>query len=269
MPLFNFSLRPIDEIQPWGTAPNPSLHWFGLTDGCYWIDAGGEELFRSSEEALAKWPHDPFAGPYLDYQVSRLLEDVLSILADVLQPVPPRLQPYIRSAYAATFWRDHCRAFWGSDATHDDGLAGRASLAEDWVNRRSVDTYYLTCGPRIWIWREAEAVTIAWDNTREEIDAVQPWASLLGTYSLPAVEFLAEVTSFHDRLMAEMGHRIDSISTSWDRPEIRIDLRGLVQEHEYRRGLLESALSRRPDDLDDNAIEEAIRWITETPWPKD
>jgi hypothetical protein len=269
MPLLNFSLRPIDEVQPWGTAPDLSLSWFGLTDGCYWIDAGGEELFRFSNEALAKWPRDPFVGPYNDYQVIRLLEDVLAILPDILQPIPPRLRPYIRSVYSESSWRAHCRAFWGSDASDSDELVDRACLAEGWVNRRWVDTLYMTCGPTIGIWREDDDITIAWDNTRDKIEGAKAWACDRGTYSLPAVEFLAEVKSFHERLMAEMERRIDSVASSWDRPEIRIDTRGLVQEHEYRRGLLESALRRKPDDLDDIAIEEAIRWITETHWPTD
>jgi len=57
MPLFNFSLRPLDQVQPWGSAPDLSLSWFSLTDGCYWIDAGGEELLRFSDESLTKWPY--------------------------------------------------------------------------------------------------------------------------------------------------------------------------------------------------------------------
>ena len=29
--LFNFILRPLEDVQPWGSDP-PTLHWFGLTD---------------------------------------------------------------------------------------------------------------------------------------------------------------------------------------------------------------------------------------------
>jgi hypothetical protein len=42
---FRFELRPLDEVEPWGDDP-PSLSWFGLTDGWYWIEAGGHELLR-------------------------------------------------------------------------------------------------------------------------------------------------------------------------------------------------------------------------------
>ncbi len=30
-----FTLRPLDEIEPWGEATDRSLHWFALTDGFF------------------------------------------------------------------------------------------------------------------------------------------------------------------------------------------------------------------------------------------
>jgi Family of unknown function (DUF5984) len=36
-PLFNFELAPLERVQPWGKAGQQNLHWFGLTDGQYWI----------------------------------------------------------------------------------------------------------------------------------------------------------------------------------------------------------------------------------------
>lgn len=44
--LFRFRLRPVADVMAWGDAENQHLHWFGLTDGWYWLDAGGSELFR-------------------------------------------------------------------------------------------------------------------------------------------------------------------------------------------------------------------------------
>lgn len=44
--LFNFMLRPTAEIAPWGTPDNPTLSWFGLSDGWYWISIAGDEIFR-------------------------------------------------------------------------------------------------------------------------------------------------------------------------------------------------------------------------------
>lgn len=34
--LFQFRLRPLEEVEPWG-GEKPALHWFGLSDGwCWW-----------------------------------------------------------------------------------------------------------------------------------------------------------------------------------------------------------------------------------------
>jgi hypothetical protein len=43
--LFNFRLRPLDQVIPWGDPEAPTFHWFGLSDGEYWIEAGGTTLF--------------------------------------------------------------------------------------------------------------------------------------------------------------------------------------------------------------------------------
>lgn len=47
--LFDFTLVPLDEIEPWGKPGQLSLHWFGLTDGYYWMDVGSSTLFEYSE----------------------------------------------------------------------------------------------------------------------------------------------------------------------------------------------------------------------------
>ena len=42
MSLIEFELTPVAEIEPWGCAPDLSLHWFGLSYGSYHLEAGGE-----------------------------------------------------------------------------------------------------------------------------------------------------------------------------------------------------------------------------------
>ncbi|XVU21087.1 DUF5984 family protein [Actinoplanes sp. CA-054009] len=42
---FRFELYPLDEVSPWG-GEQPRLHWFGLTEGWYWIEIGGHELLH-------------------------------------------------------------------------------------------------------------------------------------------------------------------------------------------------------------------------------
>lgn len=77
MGIFNFELRPVHAITPWG-GESPTLSWFGLSDGWYWLELGGQEIFR----ARAVEPGEP---PYADYQVVRLWEDVLELFPAVLE----------------------------------------------------------------------------------------------------------------------------------------------------------------------------------------
>ena len=42
---FRFRLKPVEDIAPWGgSAPDerPYFSWFGLTDGWFWIEVGGQ-----------------------------------------------------------------------------------------------------------------------------------------------------------------------------------------------------------------------------------
>lgn len=100
-----FRLRPVDDIAPWQPVPSPdartpdwlrrpNLGWFALTYGWYWIEVGQAELYRYSQEAVnamvreqpdAPWASELLQMPYDDYQVSRLWEDLLELLPDVLE----------------------------------------------------------------------------------------------------------------------------------------------------------------------------------------
>jgi hypothetical protein len=72
----NFSLTPLELVQPWGNPDRQSLHWFGLTHGQYWIEVGTAVLFEYSTAVQER-----FGTPrYCDYQVSRLHEDLLEMV---------------------------------------------------------------------------------------------------------------------------------------------------------------------------------------------
>ena len=73
----NFSLTPLELVQPWGTPDGrQSLHWFGLTDGRYWIDVGDGALFEYTAEVQEQFG----VFRYTEYQVARLHEDLLAII---------------------------------------------------------------------------------------------------------------------------------------------------------------------------------------------
>jgi hypothetical protein len=87
--LFNFVLRPLGDVAPWGKDP-PKLHWFGLTDGWFWLEADDQTLFRFSDTFLEQRCGQGSTAPvpYVDYYVVRLWEDVLDGLHDFLSQVP-------------------------------------------------------------------------------------------------------------------------------------------------------------------------------------
>jgi hypothetical protein len=97
--LFNFELTDTKDVAPWGTPGHFSLSWFGLTDGMYWIDVGGATLFEYSEHARKAG-----AYRYCDYQVTRLLEDILEMLPTVLEPVPRQFTKCI-AGESGRIWR--------------------------------------------------------------------------------------------------------------------------------------------------------------------
>ncbi len=268
MPLINFALRPVDEIEPWGTTPDLSLSWFGLTDGIYWIDAGGEQLFRYSDKLVESWPNDSFVGPYVDYQVSRLYEDLIAILPAILCPLPHRLSVLIQKSMESPSWLDAYFSWEGQISKDDDRLWDLGYSASGWLCERSLTTLHLLACPRIKIWRESDWITIAWNNSDLEIRGIKAWKSLRGSYRLKIDEFVSEISSFHDRLMSEMSRRVDSIRAGWDRPEIRIDMDWLLKEQAYREGILESALNQQPNSIDELAIVDAINHILGSTPPK-
>jgi hypothetical protein len=69
--LIDFKLRPLDRVTPWGGLEAPSLHWLALTEGEYWIEAGGRTLF--------------------EYAVNRARGPARAIIANITSPACTRI----------------------------------------------------------------------------------------------------------------------------------------------------------------------------------
>ena len=249
MALFEFKLKPLGEVLPWGEEPNLNLHWFGLTDGIYYMNVGEDQLFRSSKEILLhwkkEWPDLDTNCEYVDYQVVRLYEDLLDILADVMQAIPAELQQYIDSQKSQELWGNELRDIFTS--TEDEETEDLYYLATEWWSScRSLSTSHLSNGPNIWLWRTKNTIHIRWDNEHKQIDGIQPWTAVRGDFVLPIEKFEDEVRSFHNLLMAEMESRIAELKTKNPIPHINIDIPSLEKEQEERKLFLERALERVP-----------------------
>lgn len=261
MALFEFKLKELSEVFPWGVGENMHLHWFGLTDGIYYMNVGEEQLFRSSDEFLKHWrkKHQNIIenDVYVDYQVVRLYEDILEKLVDILQPVPLSLNQVVKTQKMQKDWE---ALLWNIyESTEDKEIEDLYEIATGWWNYyRSISTMHLHQGPNIWMWTHADTVHIRWINESCSIDGIQPWSTVQGEFILTVEEFKTEVESFHERLMEQMSHRIQLIKNNNPIPHIKIDIQSLENEHEERQQTLIKALEATPNIKSWDRVIEAI-----------
>jgi hypothetical protein len=237
--LFEFELTPVEGITPWGEAPDLRLHWFGLTDGFYYLDLGTTRLL---EYVDPKW------GRHVGYQVSRLHEDVLEMLPDVLLPIPHEviaLFPERSIIPAVQQLRRASDALAEADHDADTLFETLSTLGE-----RGFDTSYLAPSANIWIWSHDAGVVVEWDNRDRLRDEKPVWTASHGRYEIERAAFIEEVRSLDRRLMESMAERVDAACSAWPRPDVALDRKNLRWEQQHRGAWLDSALRRPPTSTD-------------------
>ena len=271
--LFQFQLRPIHDVAPWGSEGDYSLSWFVLTDGWYWLKCGEEELFRYSDSVLALWKHegrqqaDP---PYVDYQIVRLWEDVLEMLPEILSPLPVELLRKIEPGIDAWRWHGQIAELVSpNEGEVSQPMEERFDLATTWLQGRKLDALYLKGGPRIWFWTDGATMFIRWDNTELTVDGHNLWACTKGTFTMPLDAFIEEVRSFDHRLIKAMEARVQDVRHSWDRPSIKVEKEALLAEQQQRACSLSEAFQRvkncQPTKW--NEVGAAIKYFEEMGYP--
>ncbi|SNY66367.1 hypothetical protein SAMN05421748_13019 [Paractinoplanes atraurantiacus] len=217
---FRFELYPLDEVSPWG-GEQPALHWFGLTEGWYWIEVGGHELLRR-----ARADYHP---PYVDYYLARLWEDVNMLTPQVLEVVPSELEPFIASEQEGEF--------------EDDSDEEAAAF---WHCEHYLDFGYIRNAPRVRLWRtvngDRDEVTLDWRH--HDDGDIGFTAGPAVRVSVPTADYLEAVRALDRELMAAMRKRIQEIERRGGLPGVEIDLAGLEREHEDRTRWLRLNLAR-------------------------
>jgi hypothetical protein len=229
---FRFGLTPLDQVAPWGREER-RLHWFGLTDGWYWIQLGEHELLRYAPEILERRRDVPTAQhPYVDYYLARLWEDVISLTLAVMQPVPDDLLPLMSGE----------RDDWLEPDT-DEWWA-----AASWYDDHTLNLGYLLQAPQIRAWRTvadgADVVTVTWRH-RDDGD-IRFTAAPAGRVTLPAESFAAAARQLDRELMAAMGQRIDELERTGPPEGVQLDLDQVRAEHLDRSNWLSRRLSAPP-----------------------
>lgn len=248
--LFNFRLTPLETVPAWGSGSDLHLHWFGLSYGCFWLQAGDFELFRYSQQILERpgWDKDYFGcSPHADYQVVRLWEDTLGILPDVLSPVP---QALFEKLAAPNFqvWR---AAVYKWALSKPNGFQDAAyGNATEWARKRQLWSEYLEGSPDIWFWNDGTHIHLEWDNRDRQEEGVPVWAARMGSWKLPVAAFLDEVRAFDEAFIQAMQHRVEQIAGGWSRQDVHVDIDQLVREQADRAARLAQSLDRaqRPSE---------------------
>ena len=263
--LFEFELQPIEAVTPWGTPPDATLHWFGLTDGFYRLKVGDQYLLNYTDDIIDHWKQKyPVLNAkskqtWIDYQVVRLWEDILQMLPHSLEPLPRELGAFLeKSDSYIRSWEDE---IWDSDRNDE---VFRDAMA--WIGQRYLDSGHLNPAPSIKIWTENDEVSIKWDNRDCVIEGIPVWSAQQGIYRMPVGAFLQEVHSFHERLMGEMEERVAAILARKGIDSVDIDLKQLANEQEDRKKWLDNALSRQ---CSSHEIETALRILSENNFGKD
>jgi hypothetical protein len=231
---FRFALTPMDRVRPWGRE-DPHLHWFGLTDGWYWIELGDQELLRYSPETLGRFPSDDLGPrhPYADYYVVRLWEDLIDLTPMVMQPVPNDLEPFINADLPDRPDLD------------DDEEAWSAMI---WHGEHQLDLGYLQNRPRVRAWRnltDDDTVTVTWQHPHD--DEIVFTAAPAGEVTVPAEAYLTAVRQLDTELMAAMHDRITELERTGPPHGVQIDMDQLRAEHHDRTTWLSERLRSQPN----------------------
>jgi len=254
----NFSLEPIESIGAWGPTGAKHLHWYGLTDGHYWIDVGNDSLFEYSQVAVDKYD----APSHCAYQVARLHMDLIELLPFSLNPVPKDLIPLI-SGETAKSWNER-RVSWFEE---NEGRVAETRFlrivesSSQWSFNRHLDAAYLRFWPKIIIWSDETTVHVEWDNRDRLIEGCPVWSASVGSYSLPRTEFVASIESFHSRLMEQMELRVSQIVSGAQSAGCEVDLKLLLEEQKWRSESLQAALESRSDASEWQSVRDAIEII--------
>ncbi|WP_328464239.1 DUF5984 family protein [Streptomyces sp. NBC_00448] len=238
---FRFGLTPLAEVEPWGAGRE--LHWFGLTDGWYGIDAGGHELLRYSERTVRELrgegerdgrgaPH-----PYVEYYVVRLWEDLLALVSGAMEPVPPDLVGI--AAEVEQEW------------PHLDTVeTPEADAALTWHGAGYLYTGYLRIAPAVRLWRtvvgDDDTVTVAWRHEPDPEGVIEFTGPRTGRVTVPTSAFVAAVAELDRALLAAMDQRIAELAEFGAASDVRLDVEQLRRDHHERARRLPRALAHAP-----------------------
>lgn len=244
MALINFKLRHPDNIIPWGDSPDTNMHWFGLTDGEYWLDVNKATLYEYTNEVLTGSHAND--SHYVDYQIVRLLEDLTSLFESIAEPVPDAFYTIAQSnSYLYRFY-ETTQNWWenlSKDPSIDvDTYYDRYDKTIEWIYSRTLTAEHLTSGPGISFFRNRNKISIVWKADHLTENNIPVWTAQNGEVEMEYETFLHEIEDFGNRFFSAMDTQVQ-IAVEKNRGTTQLNKERLVQEQQERKAEFQRRLS--------------------------
>ncbi|MBC8141574.1 MAG: hypothetical protein H7Y38_09055 [Armatimonadetes bacterium] len=247
---FRFELTPLAKIEPWGD-DKPNLHWFGLTDGLFWIEAGDTELFRYTDAINAHWAKQypqTSKGYYERYPIASYHDDLLSLLEVAPIPYSPDFsEAFFSAKRSRTLQSAAVKSVEPivSENQHDIG-----KHSPKWWAQRRWSASHLLHPPNVWLWREADSMRLYWDNRAVTTDNIPVWTAKHGELSFTVNDFVDAVRAFDGAFIRAMDERVQTVLDGGLSPHIHVDLAGLRWMHDNTAKSLDRRLWEAQDQID-------------------
>lgn len=238
MKLFEFELKSLDLIEPFGTKEDYHLHWFGLSDGQFYINCKGQKVFKSTEKYIQEIGSNCI---YVDYFVSRFHQDLLDHMIEVLIPVSRARHHILKDQESLHKLTEDI--YEKIDSTNDDIVINKYCAELENLHRGVLDCGYLQYAPQIRMWLYEKTVYISCVADQISKNGNRVWEESHIHYEISIDQYKEEIRDFHDRFIKAMSHRIDQISQTTFSPNIKLDLVGLKENHLENSLLLEDRLN--------------------------
>ncbi len=229
---FHFQLKELDKVEPFGEDAHRSLHWFGLTDGLLWIEAGTQTIYEYSAEANAFFGN---CTRYYEYYLARFLEDFSHIFRYVGESIPEKLYHNLdKFEKRSEQWRSLHEE--EEDDIFDLFFDEEYCAVCEWWWNRGFDSGHLIGGPDINFFRCGEKIKILWESTFQTGSGESIWTAPKGSFEMSYEDFTSSVAEFFDSFFEAMDKQVENaVEMEWG--SIELDKQRLIEENEARKSI--------------------------------
>lgn len=207
MSMFGYRLKPAQDCSlPLGPGNTRDLVWFWLTDGYYWLNVGDVQLFKTSAEWNALHPE---SHGYAEYQCARLVEDLLELLPQLMEALPPELYSFISTVQKYEELSTALNTLYARDGDLTPELNNACDVVGSLLWHGRLNTGHFAHNARCCFYHNSGSMHVQYDFRGKTENAIPPWAAGTGMYTLPFADFITEVEDLLLRFFLHMDRQIE------------------------------------------------------------